>query len=199
MISHILHYIISNIIDKYYIYIYINNINHKYNFDVIDNNLFLFITNKNKNAHENFKLKIMYENKECYLKYKDIKDNIIKIGLLENLNFNDAIDFSNLLELGNNYFVYEINHNSKCEYIVMEYLNGEDMSRLRDFTRSAIGTIPAPVVVYLLLQMIDCTKEMHEKGFIHRYFLFLLYFFYVYIHVHLLVHIEYSNIYMTIL
>jgi hypothetical protein len=110
-------------IDKYYIYIYINNNNHKYNFDIIDNNLFLFITNKNKNDSENFKLKIMYDNKECYLKYKDIKDNIVKIGLLENLIFNDTVDFSNILELGNNYSIYEINKNSKCDYI----LNGNNL------------------------------------------------------------------------
>ena len=94
-------------IDKYYIYIYINNNNQKYNFDKIDNNLFLFITNKNKNDAENFKLKIMYENKESYLEYKNIKDNIIKIGILENLDYIDSIDLSNLIELGNDYLIYE--------------------------------------------------------------------------------------------
>jgi len=123
-------------IDKYYIYIYISNNNHKYNFDIIENNLFLFITNKNKNDSENFKIKIMYDNKECYLKYKNIKNNFIKIGLLEELNFNDSINFNNLIQLGNSYAIYEYtkdNENNDNKDIVLSqtkcnyFINGSNL------------------------------------------------------------------------
>lgn len=54
------------------------------------------------------------------------------------------------------------------DYMVMELLSGEDMSILRDRTRSAVGFIPIPVVSYLSTQMLRCIRDMHETGYIHR-------------------------------
>lgn len=57
---------------------------------------------------------------------------------------------------------------NRYEYIAMEYLSGEDMSRLRDATRINLGYIPIPVVFYLTFQMLECIKHFHSKGLVHR-------------------------------
>lgn len=57
----------------------------------------------------------------------------------------------------------------KYEYITMEYLSGDDMSKLRDVTRETLGGyIPVPVVFYLTLQMLTCIKHLHSRGLVHR-------------------------------
>ena len=61
------------------------------------------------------------------------------------------------------------NDKFKYEYIAMEYLSGEDMSRLRDVTRSNLGFIPIHVVFYLTFQILECIKNLHLKGLVHRY------------------------------
>lgn len=65
-------------------------------------------------------------------------------------------------------FYHSDTHKDKYDYIVMEYLGGEDMSKLRDFTRTSIGAIPINVVCHLMIQMIEGTEDLHGKGFIHR-------------------------------
>jgi serine/threonine protein kinase len=65
-------------------------------------------------------------------------------------------------------FIHSDTHKDKYIYVVMEYLGGEDMSRLRDATRSSIGAIPVNIVCYLMMQMIQGTEDLHKKGFIHR-------------------------------
>lgn len=67
-------------------------------------------------------------------------------------------------------FVHFDSHNKdKYEYLAMEYLSGEDMSKLRDFTRNSIGAIPLAVVCYLSWQMFECTKNLHGRGYVHRF------------------------------
>lgn len=65
-------------------------------------------------------------------------------------------------------FIHSDTHKDKYEYVAMEYLGGEDMSKLRDSVRSSLGSIPVNVVCYLMLQMVQGTEDLHEKGFIHR-------------------------------
>ena len=50
----------------------------------------------------------------------------------------------------------------------MEYLSGEDMSKLRDITRTNLGFIPIYVVFYLTLQILESIKNLHVKGLVHR-------------------------------
>ena len=57
---------------------------------------------------------------------------------------------------------------NRYEYIVMEYLSGEDMSRLRDVTRINLGYIPIPIVFYLTFQILECIQNFHSKGLVHR-------------------------------
>jgi serine/threonine protein kinase len=64
--------------------------------------------------------------------------------------------------------MYFDNHRDKYEYITMEYLNGDDMSKLRDYNRTTIKVIPLPVVTYLTCQILECIKNLHQKGYVHR-------------------------------
>ena len=64
------------------------------------------------------------------------------------------------------FYVYE--KDDKFEYIAMEWLSGEDMSKLRDNIRSTIKAIPLPVVIHLVLQMLYCIERFHDQGVIHR-------------------------------
>jgi serine/threonine protein kinase len=58
--------------------------------------------------------------------------------------------------------------NEKYDYIVMEHLKGEDMSRLRDRVRGKAGYIALPIVVYLIQQMLTCVRQLHDAGYVHR-------------------------------
>lgn len=56
------------------------------------------------------------------------------------------------------------------EYLVMEYLSGDDMSQLRNRIRaiSGSGLVSLPAASFLALQMLFCIKDLHKKGYIHR-------------------------------
>lgn len=56
------------------------------------------------------------------------------------------------------------------EYIVMEYLCGEDMSTIRNRarTRSSTGLVPLCLASYLVRDMLRGLKEMHLRGYVHR-------------------------------
>ena len=56
----------------------------------------------------------------------------------------------------------------KFDYIIMEYLGGEDMSKLRDRLRSKHGFISVPIAVYLSLQILSSLKDLHDVGYVHR-------------------------------
>jgi serine/threonine protein kinase len=56
----------------------------------------------------------------------------------------------------------------KYDYIIMEHLKGEDMSRLRDRIRARAGYIALPVALFLIQQMLTCVQQVHEVGYVHR-------------------------------
>jgi hypothetical protein len=71
-------------IEKYYIYIY--NIEYKYDFQLFNDDLYL-ICNFNINNEINIKIKIMYDKYEYIFELNNIKSNIIKIGNIHNLDY----------------------------------------------------------------------------------------------------------------
>lgn len=56
------------------------------------------------------------------------------------------------------------------EYIVMEYLCGEDMASIRNRARSksSTGLVPLCLASYLVRDMIRGLREMHSRGYVHR-------------------------------
>lgn len=56
------------------------------------------------------------------------------------------------------------------EYLVMEYLNGEDMAAIRNKirTNNPTGLIPLTISVYLTKQMLSCVECLHKHGVLHR-------------------------------
>jgi len=88
-------------IEKYYIYIY--NIEYKYDFQLFNDDLYL-ICNFDKNNDINIKIKIMYDKYEYIFELNNIKSNIIKIGNIHNLDYKYNKIYENIrhdtLELG---------------------------------------------------------------------------------------------------
>lgn len=56
------------------------------------------------------------------------------------------------------------------EYIVMEYLCGEDMATIRNRarSRSETGLVPLCIASYLVRDMLRGLREMHARGYVHR-------------------------------
>lgn len=56
------------------------------------------------------------------------------------------------------------------EYLIMEFLGGEDMALLRNRIRSTSGSglVSLPAASYLSRQMLNGIREMHEVGYVHR-------------------------------
>ena len=89
------------IIDKYYIYVY--DIKYNYDFKLLNNDLYLICNFDFTIKHDiNIKIKIMYETKEYIFTENNLKSNIVNIGNINNLPF-ENID--NKIEL------YNINKN----------------------------------------------------------------------------------------
>lgn len=65
-----------------------------------------------------------------------------------------------------------LHHHGKhkeSDYLVMDLLCGEDMSRARNRARQrGSGLVVLPAAVYMCRQILRCLKAMHEKGYIHR-------------------------------
>lgn len=68
------------------------------------------------------------------------------------------------------YAFHESSSNNDPEYIVMEYLCGEDMATIRNRSRSrsSTGLVPLCIASYLVRNMIQGLREMHRVGFVHR-------------------------------
>ena len=55
------------------------------------------------------------------------------------------------------------------DYLVMELLSGEDMSKVRNRARQrSSGLVVLPAAVYLARQILRCLNAMHSMGYIHR-------------------------------
>jgi len=77
----------------------------------------MFIENKNTNIDENFKLKIMYENKEVIININNLKLNSFNIGNINDLKFENSIILNNAINI-NDYYLCEI---LKDENDIFEY------------------------------------------------------------------------------
>ena len=106
--------------NKYYIYIYntYNTYNnYKFTFELLNNNLYIFIQNKNTKINENIKLKIMYQDKEVIININNLKLNSFNIGNINDIKFENSIILSNYINV-NDYYLYEI---VKDENDIFEY------------------------------------------------------------------------------
>lgn len=65
---------------------------------------------------------------------------------------------------------HESSHSDDPEYIVMEYLCGEDMATIRNRARSksSTGLVPLCIASYLVRDMLHGLREMHARGYVHR-------------------------------
>jgi serine/threonine protein kinase len=68
------------------------------------------------------------------------------------------------------YFYWQYGQHKGRDYLVMDLLGGEDMSKLRNRAREASGInlVTLPAAVYLAQEMLTCIESMHKMGFIHR-------------------------------
>jgi len=85
------------IMNDYYIYLY--NSECIYHLEIINNNLYIFI--KNKNKENNIQIKIIYKDL-YYANFYNIHNNIINIGDITKIIFNNIIEnniiFNNIIE-----------------------------------------------------------------------------------------------------
>ena len=115
--------------NRYFIYIYLVNKTYTYSIEYINNILYLICPNKNTNKLDTFKLKIMYDKRECLLEYPNQQTNIIKIGNPEDLPYEDAIDLTKLIKM-NNYYIYEIKRREIDDEI--KYIINNDVLIVKD-------------------------------------------------------------------
>ena len=88
--------------NKYYIYIYVTQNKYIYKFKIINEELYVYIHNKNFLIKENFKLKIMYEDLECIINFT-LKNSIeYNIGKIDNLKFIKSLNIYDI-NISNNY------------------------------------------------------------------------------------------------
>ena len=81
---------------------------HIYKFELINNNLFLFIINKNTNKKNNFSMKIINNKMEATININQQKANYINIGDITKINFNKH--FSLISENSNKLSHFDINY-----------------------------------------------------------------------------------------
>jgi hypothetical protein len=89
--------------NKYYIYFYVKNLKYIYNFELINNDLFLIVTNKDTKIKEQFDFKIMYDDKEVYLQIFS-KQNKINVGNINNFKYVINNDNNNKITIHNYFF-----------------------------------------------------------------------------------------------
>jgi len=55
------------------------------------------------------------------------------------------------------------------DYLVMELLGAEDISKLRNRMRNlSVNSMPLTAAAYLTRKMLDCIKRLHKNGYVHR-------------------------------
>lgn len=69
---------------------------HIYKLSLVDNNLLLEIINKNISKRENFKLKIMYDNKEAIINLKGHRKNKANLGNITQFHYTENTDNINI-------------------------------------------------------------------------------------------------------
>jgi hypothetical protein len=79
-------FIINN---KYYIFVYVVKNNHVYDFKLINNHLHFYITNKQLKIPENFKIKIMVDNKSAIVNINNQKGKSVNLGNINNFDYTD--------------------------------------------------------------------------------------------------------------
>ncbi len=84
--------------DNLFIYVYVINNKHIYDFYLNNNILFMNINGKKKNVLEKYHLNIIYNNKECHVYIKPTILNNIKIGNIHKLSFNNTYILNNFDE-----------------------------------------------------------------------------------------------------
>ena len=76
--------------NKYYIYLYINNKKkYIYHFELINDQLYCFIKNKDIYKSDNFSIKIMFDNKEIKFNINDLFENYINLGNIYKFNYKE--------------------------------------------------------------------------------------------------------------
>ena len=74
-----------------------------------------------------------------------------------------AIDHPNIVKL------YEVKETSTCYYLVTEYCNGGGLSDcLEEYHNKHNKPFPEEIVQYLMKQIVDALKYLHEKTILHR-------------------------------
>ena len=64
-------------------------------------------------------------------------------------------------------FIYS-GHVDGKDYLIMELLGGEDLSRLRNRLRKDANVTPFPTAVYFAMEISRLLKELHSCGYVHR-------------------------------
>lgn len=76
--------------NKYYIYLYINKKKkYIYHFELINDQLYCFIKNKDVDKSDNFSVKIMFDNKEIKLNIHNIYTNYINLGNIHKFKYKE--------------------------------------------------------------------------------------------------------------
>ena len=92
-------FIVNN---KYYIYVYVSQNKYIYDFKIINDELIVYIQNKNRKIKDNFKFKIMYEDLECMIHFTFKKGNQYNIGKISDLIFEKSL-YINDINISNHY------------------------------------------------------------------------------------------------
>ena len=80
-----------------------------------------------------------------------------EIAILQTLNHPNIVKFE------------DIKKTKRHFYIVMEFCNGEELSKALEKYRLKFGkAFPEELVQYFMRQIIDAFKYIHNKGFMHR-------------------------------
>jgi hypothetical protein len=110
-------------VDKYYIYINSNNEDNKYVVELINNDLYIFINNINRNQKNivNMTIKIMHDNLYIYIR-KSVENNMILIENIDKLNYEDS-NKKNLYNMNNNIYNVTINNSNFELNFYKEYPN----------------------------------------------------------------------------
>ena len=77
-----------------FIFIHINTLNyeHKYSIELINNNLYIFIKNKDINKKDYLKITIFIGNRKCILELENQESNVVNIGNIYKLNYVNYIE-----------------------------------------------------------------------------------------------------------